>query len=209
MGSSSGPDHRRDEVKHRSRNVLQALAGASDWRKLTTCQGEAGDGYFGQAMAGFLRWLAPRGGDLQRVLRNEVNTLREQVYQDKHYRRTPSIAATMAGGFKFFSPFAQKSGAEVQDQAEELWQRPGRLSAGGGNRPKRATGAYGVAHQSARDGGGNTQVTLLTSKKRLAVEGAGAFWLPLRNTGGRPRGGTPGCPQGASGRTARVEAVNF
>jgi hypothetical protein len=103
--------------------VSQEGMGAVDWQKLTDCQGKAGAGLYAQAMAGFLRWLAPRYGDLQRELRNEIRTLREQAQQTDQHRRTPDIVANLAVGFRCFLIFAQEVGAVDQSQAAELWQR--------------------------------------------------------------------------------------
>jgi hypothetical protein len=103
--------------------VPQNGIGAVDWQKLTDCQGKAAAGRYAQAMAGFLRWLAPRYRDLQRDLRSEISTLREQAYQSGQHRRTPDIVANLAVGFHYFLTFAQEVGGLGQAEAAELWQR--------------------------------------------------------------------------------------
>jgi hypothetical protein len=103
--------------------VPQNGIGAVDWQKLTDCQGKAAAGCYAQAMAGFLRWLAPRYGDLQRHLRTEISTLRKQAYQSGQHRRTPDMVANLAVGFHYFLTFAQEVGALRQAEAAELWQR--------------------------------------------------------------------------------------
>jgi hypothetical protein len=97
--------------------------GVVDWQKLTDCQRKAAAGRYAQTMAGFLRWLAPRCGDLQRDLRTEISTLREQAYHGGQHRRTPDIVANLAVGFRYFLTFAQEVGAVDQSQAAKLWQR--------------------------------------------------------------------------------------
>jgi hypothetical protein len=103
--------------------VPQNGIGAVDWQKLTDCQAKAAAGRYAQPMAGFLRWLAPRYRDLQRELRTEISTLREQAQQTDQHRRTPDIVANLAVGFHYFLTFAQEVGALGQAEAAELWQR--------------------------------------------------------------------------------------
>ena len=74
-------------------------------------------------MAGFLRWLAPRYGEVQRDLRTEISNLREQAYQTDQHRRTPNIVANLAVGVHYFLTYAQEVGAVGQAEAAELWQR--------------------------------------------------------------------------------------
>ena len=96
---------------------------AVDWDKLSLCQSDASNGLYAQAMAGFLRWLAPRYGDLRRDLRAEIDQLREQAYENDQHRRTPEIVANLALGFRYFLDFAQEVGALDAVQAETLRQR--------------------------------------------------------------------------------------
>jgi Domain of unknown function (DUF927) len=103
--------------------VPQKGIGAVDWQKLTDCQDKAAAGCYAQAMAGFLRWLAPQHRDVQRDLRDEISTLRAQARQTDQHRRTPDIVANLAVGFQYFLTFAQEIGAVDQSQAAELWQR--------------------------------------------------------------------------------------
>jgi hypothetical protein len=103
--------------------VPQTGIGAVDWPKLTDCQAKAAAGRYAQAMAGFLRWLAPSYRDLQRDLRTEASTLKEQAYHGGQHRRTPDIVANLAVGFQYFLTFAQEVGAVDQNQAAALWQR--------------------------------------------------------------------------------------
>ena len=98
-------------------------AGAVDWPKLTACQADAAAGIYAEAMAGFVRWLAPRHGDLRLHLQSEINTLREQAYQNDQHRRTPNIVANLAVGFHCFLSFAQEVGALDQASVEALRQR--------------------------------------------------------------------------------------
>jgi len=97
--------------------------GAVDWAALTTCQADGTAGLYSQAMAGFVRWLAPQYGDIRHNLRAEITTLREQAYQSHQHRRTPDIMANLAVGLQHFLNYAQQVGALDQVKADALWHR--------------------------------------------------------------------------------------
>ena len=103
--------------------IPQQGPGAVDWTNLTSCQADAANGQYSQVMAAFLRWLAPRYGEIQKNLRTEIDSLREQAHQSNQHRRTPNIVANLAVGFKYFMAFAQEVGAVDQRQAETLCNR--------------------------------------------------------------------------------------
>ena len=103
--------------------VPQIGEGAMDWKKLTSCQADGAAGLYTQAMAGFLRWLAPKYGDIRRNLPTDINKLRDQAYQNDQHRRTPDIVANLAVGFNYFLTFAREAGAVTQSQSDALWQR--------------------------------------------------------------------------------------
>jgi hypothetical protein len=123
---STGEDIPRGQSL-RARLMVQEMPqqgpNAMGWKKLTACQADAATGRYAQTMAGFLRWLAPKYGDLRRKLKDEINTLREQAYQNDQHRRTPNIVANLSVGLRYFLAFAQEAGALNQAQAETLWQR--------------------------------------------------------------------------------------
>jgi len=98
-------------------------AGAVDWAALTTCQADGTAGLYSQAMAGFVRWLAPQYGNIRHNLRAEITTLREQAYQSHQHRRTPDIMANLAVGLQHFLNYAQQVGALDQVKADALWHR--------------------------------------------------------------------------------------
>lgn len=123
---STGEDVPRGQSLRARLMVLempQRGANAMDWKKLTVCQADAATGHYAQAMAGFLRWLAPRYSELRQGLRAEIDQLREQAYNDDQHRRTPNIVANLSVGLRHFLAFAQEAGALDQAQAETLWQR--------------------------------------------------------------------------------------
>ena len=98
-------------------------SGSVNWEMLTACQANAADGLYAQAMAGYLRWLAPRYGEIRKELRSEINKLRERAYHSGQHRRTPDITATLTAGLRYFLDFAQEVEAIDQAQADALWLR--------------------------------------------------------------------------------------
>lgn len=103
--------------------VLELGPNDLDWSALTRCQRDAADGLYAQAMAGFLRWLAPRYGGLREGLREEVVALREQARESATHRRTPEIVANLAAGVRCFLAFAQDIGAVTPEEASALRER--------------------------------------------------------------------------------------
>jgi hypothetical protein len=123
---STGEDTPRGESL-RSRLLVQQLPkegpGSLDWEKLTECQQDATAGLCAGAMAGFLRWLAPRYETVSRGLKGEIASLRAQAYESGQHRRTPEIVASLAVGFRYFLAFAKDSGALTAFEAGQLWER--------------------------------------------------------------------------------------
>ena len=97
--------------------------GSIDWDALTLCQRDAADGLYAQAMAGYIRWLAPRYKDIQTNLKAEISELRAQAHQDGQHCRTPDIVANLAVGFRYFLAFAVEVEALTESQSDDLWRR--------------------------------------------------------------------------------------
>ena len=103
--------------------VLELAPGELDWQRLSDCQGDAADGLYAQAMAGFVRWSASRYKELRSGLKEEHALLREAASTSTQHRRTPSIIADLALGLKYFLLFANDVGALSEAEAEEFWGR--------------------------------------------------------------------------------------
>ncbi|HSL82886.1 MAG TPA: toprim domain-containing protein [Thermoanaerobaculia bacterium] len=103
--------------------VLEVPAGEMNWELLTQCQKDAGTGFYAQAMAGYVRWLAPRYQEVQKRLRSRVTELRAQATATAQHRRTPSIVADLAFGMEVFLAYALDVGALERAEAESLWER--------------------------------------------------------------------------------------
>lgn len=91
-----------------------------DNEKLTAVQSQRD--LLGQAMIGYLNWLAPKMDDLQSVLRDRFDKLREEAREDakingRHGRLNESIA-DMYIGLEMFFRYAAESGAITQEDVD-------------------------------------------------------------------------------------------
>jgi hypothetical protein len=123
---STGEDVPRGESLKARVWLLDFSSGNVDVAKLTSCQQDADSGLFAQAMAGYLRWLAPQIEEQRRWLAERVARLREEAMQEGQHRRTPSTIANLEHGLSVFLLFARQSGAitwkECKDVSRAAWQ---------------------------------------------------------------------------------------
>src|SRR5215217_7222240 len=103
--------------------VLELAPGQLDWQKLSSCQKDAADRLYAQAMAGFVQWLASRYEKLRSELKEEYAVLREAASTSSQHKRTPGIIADLALGLRYFLLFANEVGALSEAEAEKLWMR--------------------------------------------------------------------------------------
>lgn len=91
---------------------------------LTECQADADAGLYAEAMAAFLRWLAPRLDDVKAAHRARVEELAEdyarQVKGLDVHPRHPRIVAELAAAYGVFLDFAREAG--VLGEEGEWWQ---------------------------------------------------------------------------------------
>ena len=94
-----------------------------NWRNLGVLQEKGASGMFAAAMAGYLRWLAPKHmGETERIQARLQELLRVAGCADTH-RRIPSMIANLAVGFQRFLEFARDVGAIGEREQQELWER--------------------------------------------------------------------------------------
>jgi hypothetical protein len=91
--------------------------------RLTACQADAAAGLDAEAMAGFIRWLAPRYGELQACLPGEAAELRERASSGGLHARTPGIVADLALGLNTFLDFALAVEAITEAERDALAKR--------------------------------------------------------------------------------------
>jgi hypothetical protein len=93
---------------------------------LTSCQQDAGEGLYGQAMSGFLKWLAPQYEERREQLRKRTAELRSNAARDGQHRRAPGMVANLYAGFALFLRFAEQVGAitniERQTIRAQAWR---------------------------------------------------------------------------------------
>lgn len=101
----------------------RGVAGDIDRDRLTRAQEQAAQGLFAQAMAGYVRWLAPQMDTLKAALPERRRKLREEAYKEGLHRRTPDQVAALALGWEMFLRFAVEAGALTEEEKTALWER--------------------------------------------------------------------------------------
>ncbi|MDP6526626.1 MAG: DUF927 domain-containing protein, partial [Kiritimatiellia bacterium] len=120
---STGEDVPKGQSLRARMLVIETGKDALDWDKLTACQEDAANGLYAQAMAAYVRWLAPRYQGISDSLKTQVDALRAEAHLSGRHRRTADLVANLGVGFRHFLAFAQESGAVTQGEADGLWQR--------------------------------------------------------------------------------------
>ena len=84
---------------------------ALDWDKVTACQEDAANGLYAQAMAGYVRWPAPRYQEISDNLKTEVDGSAPRLTRADSTGALLPWVANLEIGFRHFLAFAQESGA--------------------------------------------------------------------------------------------------
>jgi hypothetical protein len=90
---------------------------------LSACQADAAAGSYALALAGYVRWLAPRYAAIRDGLRAEVAALRDRVHLEGQHARTPAIVADLAAGWRYFLDYALAAGAITAAERAALDRR--------------------------------------------------------------------------------------
>ncbi|MBP7748479.1 MAG: DUF927 domain-containing protein [Phycisphaerae bacterium] len=120
---STGEDVPRGHSIRARTIVLEITAGDVDPERLTAAQADAVGALYALALAGYIRWLAPRYGEVLKSLPGEVAALRVKATQANQHRRTPEIVADLLVGLRYFLKFAVEVGAITADKDHELRER--------------------------------------------------------------------------------------
>jgi hypothetical protein len=108
----------------RARNLTLSISkGEIKSARLTLCQQAGRQGLFAQAMSGYIAWLAPQYERVQACLPDEIAELRDKIASHSQHRRTPTEAASLALGLRYFLEFAKQAGALTSDEAKEHWEQ--------------------------------------------------------------------------------------
>jgi Domain of unknown function (DUF3854)/Domain of unknown function (DUF927) len=120
---STGEDVPRGQSLRARLLVVEVSPQDVDWTRLTDCQADAARGLYAQAMAAYVRWLAPRYEEIRRNLACDIAALRQEVYRSGEHRRTISNSASLAIGIKHFLVFALDVGAISREAHDQYWTR--------------------------------------------------------------------------------------
>lgn len=123
--------------------VVAVRRGDVSLPRLSACQGDAGAGRYGSAMAGFVAWLAPQFAAVSSGLAAERAELRDRFVGQFPHARTPDTVANLLLGLRYLLRFAEAIGAIGRQERENLWQR--------GEVAFRAVAAQQGEHQRAAD----------------------------------------------------------
>jgi len=120
---STGEDVPRGSSLRSRMLVVEVSKGDVVSDHLTVCQRDAAVGLYAQALAGFVRWLAPQYGELCSRLRQEQVGLREKAAKAEQHARTPALMASMGIGLRYTVDFAVAVGAVSEEEAADISRR--------------------------------------------------------------------------------------
>ena len=120
---STGEDVPRGESLRARLVVVEIAPSSLDWDLLSVCQKQAAAGSYAQAMSGYLKWLAPRYGQVLSTLRESREELRSSICAGRKHKRTPDNFAKLAQDLRLLLDFATEVEAVSVAQAEELWSK--------------------------------------------------------------------------------------
>jgi hypothetical protein len=120
MTWSTGEDIPRGESLQARVWILDFARDDVDFEKLKVCQSDANAGLYAQAMAGFLKWMAPQRAAIRRELHERVEKYYSEATRNGRHARTPGIAANLMAGFCCFLKFALEVKALNRDEAVSL-----------------------------------------------------------------------------------------
>jgi hypothetical protein len=103
--------------------VVEISHGELNRERLSERQQAGSRGDYAAAMSGYLKWLAPRYGELRRSLRAEQLALREEMQSCASHRRTPGILADLLLGWRHWLTFALDVGAVSQQEVSDYLER--------------------------------------------------------------------------------------
>jgi hypothetical protein len=108
---STGEDVPRGQSLRARLSVIEIEPGDMPLSRLTPFQTDAAAGRYAKALAGYVRWLAPRYSSIRDALHAEVAELRGQVHVEARHGRTPGIVADLMVGWRHFLAYAEEMGS--------------------------------------------------------------------------------------------------
>jgi len=101
---STGEDVPRGQSLRARIFVVELKNDDLDWNRVTACQSDAANGFFAQALAGFVRFLAPRYPKVLENLRTEVSRRRRTAAGSTIHRRVPTVVANLQLALDYWKP---------------------------------------------------------------------------------------------------------
>lgn len=120
---SSGEDAPKGHSLRARIFFVEVKKGDIETLELGKAQDEAAAGSYANAMAGYIRWLAPQMKDLKVKLDLERQALRTKATRRLVHRRTPDQMVSLAVGLKMFLQFGLDMGAITEAEQKEFWER--------------------------------------------------------------------------------------
>lgn len=122
---STGEEPPRGESVRARMLVVELPVGALQWEFLGAAQELGRKGVYAQALAGYLRWLAPRYGselDGEALGATTARIRDELAVAGMSHRRTPDAIASLALGWRYFLKFAKDVGSISADERNQRWR---------------------------------------------------------------------------------------
>jgi hypothetical protein len=220
---STGEDVPRGQSLRARLFAVEVGPNGVNWDELTRAQEHARDGHLALAMAGYLRWLAPRYGEVHQTLRATVDAIRTGL-QGRGHRRTSTIEANLLLGITLVLAYAAEVGAITPAEREPLWEEAKAAIAEAAEtqaehqRAAEPTSRFldllrsavtsGEAHLGARGGGEppNPAAWGWRARERSYGDQAGVEWQPMGKRVGWVDGDDLYLDQEAAHRAAQAAA---
>lgn len=123
---STGEDLPRGKSLRARLLVIEVSHSDVKWGRLTDCQRDAKNELYAAATAGFIRWLAPRLGEVRGREQRDLEGWRDRAGAWPGHKRTPDAVAHLARGWHYFLEAAVDAGALDQSAAdgyaERVWE---------------------------------------------------------------------------------------
>src|SRR5262249_23679689 len=99
--------------------IIEMKKGAIEKGKLSECQADANMGLYAAAMAGYIRWLAPRYEAIRSEMEKRVKEWIDILDLNAH-SRTPAITANLLVGMSYFLEYAEDMGAISEAECNRI-----------------------------------------------------------------------------------------
>lgn len=120
---STGEDIPRGQSVRARLFILDIPKGAINTNRLTECQGNAADGLYAEAMAGFLQWMAGRYDQTMAAFKQRADEFRGRALSNPAHARTPQMIASLQAAFELYLEFSEECGVVSSDLRRELAER--------------------------------------------------------------------------------------